>query len=112
VPVARQRAALRFLQANVFDTPSWLLPSEILSRTGVNNASAGLQTRQSTVVTALTDARRLERMMLSSRTGASLAGYDAGTYLGELTAAMMASASPDAHRRMLHRVFVERLEAL
>jgi hypothetical protein len=112
VPVARQRAALRFLQANVFDTPSWLLPSEILSRTGANNASAGLQARQTTVVTALTDARRLERMMLAPRVGAPLAGYDAATYLGELTGAMLATTSPDANRRMLHRVYVERLAAL
>jgi hypothetical protein len=112
VPVARQRAALRFLQANVFDTPSWLLPSEILSRTGVNNASAALQARQTTVVTALTDARRLERMMLAPRVGAALAGYDAGTYLTELTNALMATASPDGNRRVLHRVYVERLEAL
>lgn len=112
VPVARQRAALRFLQANVFDTPNWLLPSEVLSRTGVNNASAALQARQSAVVAALTDARRLERMTLAPRTGSSLAGYDVGTYLTELTTAMMATASPDANRRVLHRVYVERLEAL
>jgi len=112
VPVARQRAALRFLQANVFDTPSWLLPSEILQRTGANSASAALQARQTTVVTALTDPRRLERMMLAPRVGAALAGYDAGTYLTELTAAMMAASAPDANRRVLHRVYVERLEAM
>ncbi len=111
VPVARQRAALRFLTAQVFETPNWLLPPAILSRTGPNGPSAGLAARQANVVNALTDPRRLDRMAQSARLQPGV-GYDAGAYLSELTGAVIGGATPDANRRTLHRVYVERLEAL
>jgi hypothetical protein len=111
VPVARQRAALRFLAAQVFDTPNWLLPPAILSRIGPTGPTAGLAARQATVVAALTDPRRLDRMALSARLQPGV-GYDAGAYLSELTGAVVGGATPDANRRTLHRVYLERLDAL
>jgi hypothetical protein len=111
VPVARQRAALRFLSAQVFETPNWLLPPAILSRIGPTGPTAGLAARQATVVTALTDPRRLDRMALSARLQPGV-GYDAGAYLSELTGAVVGGATPDANRRTLHRVYLERLAAL
>lgn len=111
VPVARQRAALRFLSANVFATPGWLLPTDIISRTGPTAPSAALAARQASVVTALTDARRLDRMGLAAQVQPGV-GYDAASFLAELTSALVAPGAPDANRRALHRVYVERLEAL
>ena len=111
VPVARQREALRYLSANVFVTPVWLLPADILARTGPTAPAAALAARQASVVTALTDARRLDRLELSARLQPGV-GYDAATYLSELTAALVTAVAPDANRRALHRVYVERLEAL
>lgn len=110
VPVARQRAALRFLTQQVFDTPSWLLPSDVLSRIGPAAAN-GLMARQQNVLAQLTDARRLDRMAQAAQLQPGV-GYEAATYLGELTRAVVGGASPDANRRTLHRVYLERLEAL
>lgn len=110
VPVARQRAALRFLTQQVFDTPSWLLPTDVLARIGPASAN-GLIARQQNVLAQLTDARRLDRMAQSAQLQPGV-GYDAATYLGELTRAVMGAAAPDANRRTLHRVYLERLEAL
>lgn len=110
VPVARQRAALRFLASEVFLTPSWLVPTDILSRIGP--ASAGvLATRQQGVLTQLTDARRIDRLALSAQLQPGV-GYDASTYLTELTRAVVGTDAPDANRRALHRVYLERLDAL
>ncbi len=111
VPVARQREALRFLTANVFSTPSWLVPADILSRTGPNAATSALAARQAGVVTQLTDARRLERMDLAARLQPG-AGYEAAVFLGELTASLVVPGTPDASRRALHRVYLDRLAAL
>jgi len=110
VPVVRQRSALRFLATNVFDTPLWLLPPTILSRTGAT-ASSTLATRQAAIVSALTDPRRLERMAVAGRVQSGV-GYDLSVYFNELTAAIAGPPTNDVHRRMLHRVYVERLEAL
>ena len=110
VPVARQRAALRFLAAQAFDTPNWLLPPSILSRVGTAPVNA-LAARQAAIVSALTDARRLDRMTQGGRLQPGV-GYDAATFLTELTNALVAPATPDANRRALHRVYLERLEAL
>jgi hypothetical protein len=111
VPVARQRAALRFVAAQVFDTPAWLLPADVLLRIGPTSATAALATRQAAIVTALTDPRRLDRLTLGARLQPGV-GYDVAAFLTELTNAVVAPPAPDANRRVLHRVFVERLEAL
>ena len=112
VPVARQRAALRFLTAQVFDTPSWLVPPAILSLIGPTASGAGvLATRQAAVLTGLTQAARLDRMSQASTLQPGV-GYEVAGFLSELTGAVVGSGAPDANRRLLHRVYLERLQAL
>lgn len=112
VPVARQRAALRFLTAQVFDTPSWLVPPAILSLIGPTASGAGvLATRQAAVLTGLTQAARLDRMSQASTLQPGV-GYEVAGFLSELTSSLVGIAAPDANRRLLHRVYLERLQAL
>ena len=112
VPVARQRAALRFLTAQVFETPSWLVPPAILSLIGPTASGAGvLATRQAAVLTGLTQAARLDRMTQASTLQPGV-GYEVAGFLSELTTAVVGSGAPDANRRLLHRVYLERLQAL
>ena len=112
LPVARQRAALRFLVAQAFDTPAWLVPADVINRIGPTASGMGaLATRQAAVLTALTQPARLDRM----GQGAALepgVGYDVAGYFDELTSAVVGGAAPDANRRLLHRVYLERLQAL
>ena len=112
LPVARQRAALRFLTSQTFDTPAWLVPTEVVSLIGPTTSGMGaLATRQANVLTSLTQPARLDRMAQ----GAALqpgVGYDIAGYMGELTSAVLGTGAPDANRRLLQRVYVERLEAL
>jgi len=112
VPVARQRAALGFLTAQAFDTPSWLVTADILNRIGPTASGMGtLATRQAAVLTSLTQPARLDRLAQSSSIQPGV-GYDVNGFLGELTAAVLGTAAPDANRRLLQRVYVERLDAL
>jgi len=108
VPRARQKAALTFLSENVFTTPAWLRPQDITSRIG---PSTVLSTRQAGVVTSLLSAARLGRMAEAERYDAANA-YPLVEYLSDLRRAVWSGVSPDASRRQLQRVYVQRLEAL
>jgi hypothetical protein len=110
VPRARQRAALDFLVENAIQTPAWLLQPEILQRLGPPQGNLSLVNRQSAIVTQLLDARRLARLA-ESEAMAPADAYPMTVYLEDLRRAVF-SGSPDANRRTLQRVYVERLEAL
>jgi hypothetical protein len=107
VPKAKQKAALAFLNSNVFMTPDWLTPRDIESRLG----PSALANRQSAVVTNLLSAARLGRLAESEKADPANA-YPVAEYLGDLKADVFAGASPDANRRTLQRVYVERLAAI
>ena len=114
VPKAKQKAALEFLADNVIRTPGWLAPDEILSRIGPPVGGGAIATRQANVVTQLLDARRLMRLV-ESEALAGDAAYSLPEYLGDLRRAVWGAggaSTPDANRRTLQRVYLERLDAL
>jgi hypothetical protein len=111
VPKAKQKAALAFLNANVFTTPSWLTPADIESRLG----PSALPLRQAAVLTSLLTPVRLGRLAESERMDAAN-GYPLAEYLSDLKNDVWGTpgsgAAPDANRRMLQRVYIERLAAI
>ena len=111
VPRARQAGAVRFLEQQLFTTPTWLAPPEIMARVGPT-ATTPLAI-QSGVFLQLLDVRRLGRMA-ESTTLDPAAAYPVAAYLQDLRTALWggAGALPDANRRALQRVHVERLDAL
>lgn len=108
VPKARQQAALAFISDNVFTTPTWLQPREIVSRIGPSTLVAA---RQSAMVTSLLSAARLGRLAEAERYDAANA-YPLAEYLGDLKRAVFRGANADAGRRQMQRVYLQRLEAL
>jgi hypothetical protein len=115
VSKAKQKAALQFLTENAIRTPEWLAPDEIISRIGPQSGGAAVGTRQAAVVTQLLDARRLARLADSESLDATN-GYPLTEYLVDLRRAVWGTpgtgAGPDASRRTLQRVYLERLDAL
>jgi hypothetical protein len=111
VPKAKQKAALAFLDANVFATPTWLTPKDIESRLG----PSALGARQATVLTSLLSAARLGRLAEAEQVDAANA-YALAEYLGDLKTGVWGTpgsgGAPDANRRMLQRVYIERLAAI
>ncbi|HEX9935649.1 MAG TPA: zinc-dependent metalloprotease, partial [Longimicrobium sp.] len=107
VPRAAQQRALAFLAQNAFRTPSWLAPASITRRVGVTPVAGA----QAAVVTALLDARRLDRMALSQEMDPA-AAYAPAEYLADLRRAVWSTSAPDANLRGLHRVYLDRLAAL
>lgn len=108
VPRARQKAALSFIASHVFGSPDWLTPASIVTRIGPNNV---VGTRSAAVLTSLLSPARLGRLSESERYDAPQA-YPVAEYLTDVTRALFDGPSPDAHRRMLQRVYLQRLEAL
>ncbi len=107
VPKSEQKRALAFLATNAISTPEWLVPAEITSRIGpVSIAGA-----QAGVVNQLLDPRRLDRVALSARMD-PVTGYELPEFLGDLRRAVWTGVAPDDNRRLLQRVYVDRLEAI
>jgi hypothetical protein len=115
VPKAKQEAALKFLADNVIRTPDWLAPEDILSRIGPPTGNAVLATRQANIIGQLLDPRRLSRLIESESLDEENA-YPVTEYLTDLRRAVWGTpgtgASPDAGRRTIQRVYLERLDAL
>ena len=124
VPRARQRAALEFLAEHVLETPGWLAPRAVVARLGPT-ADAAVAERQAQAVAELLDPSRLARMTGPDAGGGARAGaaagdaatpaYHAAAYLADLRRALWEAPhgwAPDANRRALQRVHVERLAAL
>lgn len=107
VPRAAQRRALDFLAQNAIRTPSWLAPTAITRRVG----GSPLANAQAAVVTALLDARRLDRLAMAQEMDPAVA-YSQAEYLGDLRRAVWSLSAPDANQRGLHRVYLDRLSAL
>lgn len=110
VPMARQRTALQFLADNVFTTPTWLANPGILQRLGLPAGTLSLSNRQAGVLTQLFDTRRLARLADAEALDPANA-YPLATFMEDLRRAVF-TGTPDANRRVLHRVYLERLEAL
>src|SRR6185503_8006390 len=110
VPKAKQKAALAFLSENVFTTPAWLEPPDILSRIG-SAQGATLETRQAGVITALLDARRLGRLADAEQLW-GMASYPLAEFMDDLRRAVWTNDVTDANRRTMQRVYIERLALL
>ncbi len=115
VPKAQQKAALEFLTEHVLKSPDWLTPADVMSRLGPPTGGTSLANRQATVITALLNAGRLGRLVDSEVLEGSKA-YPVTEYLADVKRAVWGTATApvelDAGRRTMHRVYLERLEAL
>lgn len=108
IPKARQKAALTFLSGNVLTTPLWLEPNAIMSRIGPNPT---LASRQASILSSLMSTSRLGRLS-EAETFDAVNAYPLAEYMGDLKRALWTGASPDANRRALQRVYLQRLESI
>ena len=115
VPRSKQKAALDFLTENVLKSPDWLAPTAIMTRLGPPTGGTSLTNRQANVITALLNAGRLGRLSDSEVLEPTNA-YPVAEYMADVKRAVWGTAAApvelDAGRRTMHRVYLERLEAL
>jgi hypothetical protein len=115
VPENRQREAMRWLDTQVFQTPSWLLDEGVLRRIEGVGAMDRLRRYQVGAVNTLLDPQRLARMM-EAEVMHGEETYTPGELFADLRNSLWSelhtTESIDAFRRNLQRGYLERLEYL
>lgn len=115
VEKARQQRAMKFLTAQAFTTPTWMIDRNILSRIEHAGTVDRIRARQVAVLTNLLEPRRMQRLIEAE----AALGRDAYTLADLFTDAHaavwseLAGGKPiDEYRRNLQRGYLERLEFL
>ncbi len=114
-PKAKQKAALDFLDRQVFQTPSWLVAKDILNRINPPGTADPVANAQEGALAGLLTGDRLNRMQLSvERFGAdAYSGLDMISDLqGMLFTELSSKKAIDAYRRMLQKSYVDKLDAI
>ena len=115
VPRARQADAVRFLNENVFTTPSYFFDPEILRRIEPTGFVERIRVRQNAVLTLLFQDSRLSRL---AEQGTQAGAYTIADLLGDVRRGIFSELSAsgsvrvDAYRRNLQRSFVDQMERL
>jgi hypothetical protein len=103
VPEAQQRAAMRFLRAEAFATPTWMLNRDILDRIENPAAVERIRARQASVLNGLLSFDRLQRLIESE---AAVGSH------GAIWTELSSGAAIDVYRRDLQRAYLARMQYL
>ena len=116
VDADRQKAAVDFLAAQVFQTPEWLLEPEILRRIEPAGAIDRIRSRQVSILNNVLDPSRMQRLIEAEAIDSPNA-YGLLTFMQDVRTAVwteLAASRPviDTYRRNLQRGYLERMEYL
>lgn len=115
VPRERQRAAVQFLAREVFATPAWLVPEDILRRIEHAGAVDRVRQLQATRLNQLLEPGRMQRL-IEQEAFAAQGAYRLVDLFDDLRRGVWAEldggAAIDVYRRNLQRAYIERLEYL
>lgn len=114
-PKAKQKEAVAFLNENLFNTPKWMLDTEIIGRLQDYGAVEGMRSLQVGTLNNLLEWRKLGRIIENS----TFYGNDAYSITELMTdlrngiwSELPRGRAIDTYRRALQRAHVERLETL
>ncbi len=115
VPRTRQQEAMRFLDAQVFRTPTWLVDPEVLTRLMSDGGVERLTTQQVRILEALLSPDRMQRLV-EIEAYAPRDAYPLAEFLDDLTAMVWAELGAgrpiDVYRRALQRGYLDRMTFL
>jgi hypothetical protein len=111
----RQKAAIKFMNDEIFKTPTWVINKEIIDRTESSGVSNRIKSMQSRVLGRLLDDRRMIRMIDNETLNGSKA-YTVLSMMSDLRkgvwSELYSRKSVDTYRRNLQRAYVSRLSTL
>jgi hypothetical protein len=114
-PKADQKAAVAFLNANLFETPTWLLDKNLLNKFSNPSGNESIQAYQTRNLSALLSSDRIGRLITSSNRDAVNA-YSADEMMMDVQKGIwseLVSKKPiDNYRRNLQKSYVETLIGL
>ena len=108
VEKAKQQAAMKYLNANIFNTPRWLLDNNILQRIASDGATQRMLRLQSSVLNRLLVPDRLNRMIESTALHGSNT-YTIVDLFGDLKNGIWNNGVADLYQRNLQRAFVDKM---
>lgn len=109
VPAAQQREALDFLSQEIFNTPRWLIDTEVLKKTG-NTPVAVVERLQNEVLDRILSPMVLQSLYQSESADAN--AYQLQNYLEELKDRIFNTTTPDIYRRNLQRNYIDTMTRL
>lgn len=114
-PKVKQKEAVAFLNENLFNTPMWMLDTEIIGRLQDYGAIEGMRSLQVGTLNNLLEWRKLGRIIENSTFNGNEA-YGITELMTDLRNGIWSELSRgraiDTYRRALQRAHVERLETL
>ena len=115
MPKARQQEAVRFINDNVFQTPTWLIKPEIAGRFEAGGMINRINNAQARVLTSMLDDGRLNRLLEGEALAANKStAYSLSGLLDDLRrgvwSEIYAGQSIDAFRRELQSDYLTQLE--
>jgi hypothetical protein len=111
-PKEKQKAAVAFLNAQLFQTPTWLLDKEILNKISYPTANEAIQNLQVSTLNSLLDAGRLYRLQTSrNRFGNGTYGLDEmmDDVQKGIFSEIYSNKPIDAYHRNLQKAYVAKL---
>lgn len=113
MPRAQQKAAVAFVQENLFKTPTWLLDPAILRRLEPEGAVARINAAQRSMLITLMNDDRMARLVEYEAMPGTEAPYALTEFLGDLRTGIWSelggtgAVRVDAFRRGLQRAYLE-----
>jgi hypothetical protein len=116
VAKAKQKEALQFVIAELFETPTWLLDENIFSKTEFSGAIERVRGLQARTLDNVLDAGRMARMIENETLNGASKSYTLVNMMSDLRkgvwSEIYAGRSIDTYRRNLQRGHLERLDYL
>ncbi len=119
VPKAKQAEAVRFLNANVFTTPSYFFDPEILRRVEPTGFVERVRARQTATLNTLFQDSRLSRLAEQGATLPAGSAYTLADLFGDVRRGLFSefgggggAGTVDPYRRNVQRAFVDQMERL
>jgi len=116
VEYAKQSAAIEYLNRQVFETPQWLLDTDILNRIQGSGATDLLQSRQRSALDQILNVDRMKRLIEQDFFGPSSSTYSLREMLNDLREGIWSEVyqnrPTDTFRRSIQRAYIDRLEML
>lgn len=112
IPRERQRAAVQFIQQQVFATPTWMLDPAILRRLEPEGSIARINNMQRGILGFMMDDNRMARLVEYEAVPGTVRPYPLAEFLADMRGGIWSELSAgsvrvDAYRRGLQRIYLE-----
>lgn len=112
IPRERQRAAVQFVQQQLFQTPTWMLDPQILRRLEPDGAVARINATQRNILAYMMNDDRMARLVEFEAMPGTVRPYPLHEFLADMRSGIWSelgagSVRVDAYRRGLQRIYLE-----